>query len=126
MISDIVTLARDLSGLRESLRGVRREKRERLAQYLQTIGSALEDAERDLRAGGSAARACAQLHQYVQLIPPTVDDALGPERTEDLRKGLAAALHIRGLPIRSDEELDQLAEAAGTFIALGDYLRASS
>lgn len=85
MISDIVTLARDLFGLRESLRGARHEKRERLAQYLQTIGTCLEDAERDLRAGGGAVRACAQLHQYVKLIPPTVDDALGEERTEDLR-----------------------------------------
>jgi hypothetical protein len=126
VISDIVTLARDLSGLRETLRGARREKRDRLAAYLEQIGAAVDDAQNDLRGGGSAVRACAQLHQYVDLIPPTVDEALGEERTTRLRESLRAALYVRGLPVRNVEELDQLAEAAGTFTALGDYLRASA
>jgi hypothetical protein len=126
VISGIVALAHELFGLRESLRGMRREKRERLAQYLHKIGACLEDAERDLSAGGSAARACGQLHQYVELIPETLDKALGGERTEALRPKLKQALYVRGLPTPSAEERDQLLEAAGTFIALGDYLQASS
>jgi hypothetical protein len=126
VITDIVGLARDLFGLRETLRGVRREKRDRLADYLQQMAASLQDAERDLRAGGGAVGACATLHQYADLIPPTVDEALGSERTERLRQALKQALYVRGLPVRNEEELDELAEAAGTFRALGDYLRASS
>lgn len=126
MIVDLLTLARGLFDLRETLRGARREKRDRLAVYLQQIGSCLDLALRDLRAGGDAVRACAQLHEYVDLIPPTVEDALGAERTERLRDDLRAALFVRGLPAPSDEELDQLDEAAGTLTALGDYLRAST
>ena len=125
MIADIVNLARDLSSLRETLRGARREKRDRLAAYLQQIGSCLDLALEDLRSGGSAVRACAQLHQYVDLIPPTVEDAIGAERTELLRDGLRSALYVRGLPAPTVEELNQLDEAAGTLTALGDYLRAT-
>jgi hypothetical protein len=125
VIADIVSLARDLSGLRETLRGARREKRDRLATYLEQIGSSLDDAHADLRTGGAAVRACAQLHQYVDLVPPTVDEALGNERTERLRESLRSALYVRGLPRPTSTELDQLDEAAGTFTALGAYLRAS-
>ena len=126
MISEIVALAQKLLGIRETLRGLRSEKRERLAKYLRTIGTSLEDAERDLSAGGSAARACGQLHQYVKLIPPAVDEALGEDETEDLRQSLRRALNVRALPDPSREELDQLLEAAGAFIGLADYLEASS
>jgi hypothetical protein len=122
MISAIVALAQELLGLRESLRGMRRDKRERLAQYLHKIGACLEDAERDLSSGGTAARACGQLHQYAELIPQAVDKALGVERAEALRPKLRHALSLRGLPALSAEERDQLLEAAGSFIALGDSL----
>jgi hypothetical protein len=125
VITDIVALARDLSGLRETLRGARREKRDRLATYLDEIAGSLGDARDDLKAGGTAARACAQLHQYVDLIPPTVDEALGAQRTELLRESLRSALYVRGLPRPTAAELDQLSEAAGAFTALAAYLRAS-
>jgi hypothetical protein len=65
------------------------------------------------------------LHQYVDLVPPTVDEALGNERTERLRESLRSALYVRGLRRPTSTELDQLDEAAGTFTALGAYLRAS-
>jgi hypothetical protein len=126
VVADIVTLARDLAGLREALRGVRRDKRDRLATYLEQIASCLDDAQKDLQAGGSAVRACSELHQYVDLIPPTVDRALGADRTETLRTGLRSALQLRGLPQPSVHELEQLDEAAGSFNALASYLRVSS
>lgn len=126
MVADILALARDLLGLREALRGVRRDKRERLATYLEQIATSLDDAQKDLQAGGSAVRACAALHEYVDLIPPTVDRALGADRTERLRTSLGAALYVRGLAQPTARELEELDEAAGTFSALATYLRASS
>ena len=125
MIADIASLVNDLFSWRETLRGAQRDKRDRLAAYLQQIGTSLDDALTDLRGGGSAARACGQLHQYVDLIPPTVDEALGAERIDSLRQSLRAALLVRGLDVRSDDQLNQLEEAAGGFSALADYLRAS-
>lgn len=122
MIAGIVALARELFGLRESLRGLQRDKRERLAAYLHKIGTSLKDAERDLSAGGSAAVACGQLHQYAELIPQTLDKALDAEQAEALRTKLKQALYVRGLPTPSAEERDQLLWAAGTFIALADSL----
>jgi hypothetical protein len=126
VIADIGNLASLLLNWRETLRGARREKRDRLAVYLQQIGVCLSNALDDLRSGGNAIRACAQLHQYVDLIPPTVEEVLGVEPTERLREGLRAALYVRGLRRPSVDELNQLDEAAGTFTALGDYLRASA
>jgi hypothetical protein len=123
VISDIVALARDLSNLRETLRGARREKRDRLASYFEQIGASLDDAHADLREGGNAVRACAQLHQYVDLIPPTVDETLGAEKAALLRGSLRTALFLRGLPRSSGEDLDDLARAAGTFTGLAVYLR---
>lgn len=127
MIADIISLAGNLVSWREALRGARREKRDRLANYLQQIGTCLDDALNDLRSGGNAVRACAQLRQYIVLIPPTVEEVLGAERTEGLRDDLRAALFLRGgIRAPSIDELNQLDEAAGTFTALGDYLRASA
>ena len=126
MIADIVKLARDLTDVRATLRSARREKRDRLATYLQQIADCLDGASDDLRAGGSAARACGELHQYVDLIPATVDEALGADRTEQLRQNLRSALLIRGLPQQSAEDLEQLADAAGSFSALANYLRAGA
>lgn len=126
MIADILTLARDLFSMRETLRGARRDKRDRLAAYLQQIAACLTDALEDLRNGGSAVRACAQLHQYADLIPSTVDQVLGTEKTDLLRQSLGGALRVRGLSAPSGNELDSLDEAPGTFIALADYLRASA
>jgi hypothetical protein len=80
MIADISSAAQSLAGLRETLRGTRREKRDRLADYLQQITKCLDEAQADLRGGGHAVRACAKMHQYVDLTPPTVDDVLGHER----------------------------------------------
>jgi|SRR5579862_4635524 len=125
MIADIASLINDLFTWRETLRGAQRDKRDRLATYLQQIGTCLDDALTDLRSGGSAVRACGQLRQYVDLIPPTIDEALGAERTDRLRQSLRAALVVRFLNVRTDDQLNQLEEAAGAFIALADYLRAS-
>jgi hypothetical protein len=126
VIADNLALAHDLFSMRETLRGARREKRDRLATYLQQIAACLKDALDDLRNGGSAVRPCAQLHQYVDLIPPAVDQALGAERTDALREGLRTALRVRGLPAPSADELNNLDEAAGIFTALADYLRVSA
>jgi len=123
VIADIVKLAQELTGIRETLRGAKRDKRDRLAAYLQQISACLDDASQDLRAGGSATRACGQLHQYAELIPQTIDDTLGRERTDALREGLRAALYVRGIPHPTREQLDQLNWAAGSFAALSDYLR---
>jgi hypothetical protein len=90
---------------------------------LQQIATCLDDASRDLRGGGSATRACGQLHQYAELIPETVDDTLGRERTDALREGLRDALYVRGIPGATEEQLEQLDWAAGSFAALGDFLR---
>ena len=64
--------------------------------------------------------ACGQLHEYVELIPPAVHKALGEKQTADLRENLRKALYVRGLD-PSAEGLDQLLEAAGSFIALADF-----
>jgi hypothetical protein len=126
MIADILTLARDLFSMRETLRGARRDRRDRLAAYLKQIAACLRDALEDLRNGGYAVRACGQLHQYVDLIPSTLDQVLGTEKTNLLRESLRRALFVRNLRAPSGNELDNLEEAAGTFTALADYLRASA
>ena len=122
----MLTLARDLFSMRETLRGARRDRRDRLAAYLQQIAACLKDAQDDLQNGGSAVRACAQLHQYADLIPSTLDQVLGTEKTSLLRASLQRGLSVRGLPAISVSDLDILEEAAGTFAALADYLRASA
>ena len=83
----------------------------------------MKDALDDLGYGGSAVRACAQVHQYVDLIPSTVDQVLGAEKTDRLRESLRTALFVRGLAALSVNELDSLDEAAGTFnLRAGDRL----
>jgi hypothetical protein len=126
MIADILGVAQGLAGLRETLRGARREKRDRLADYLQQIAKCLDEAQADLRGGGHALRACAKMHQYVDLIPATVDDVLGHERAELLREGLGDALMVRTMNTPSLDEFDQLEEAAGIFEALSEHLRATA
>jgi hypothetical protein len=130
MIADILTLARDLFSMRETLCSARQDRRDRLAAYLEQIAACLNDALVDLRNGGNAARACAQLHQYVDLIPSTLDQVLGTEKTSLLRENLRRALMVRFLQVQGANELDSLLErldeAAGTFIALAGYLRAGA
>jgi hypothetical protein len=126
VIADIVRLANLLDSLQDSFSCAERQRRDRLASYLQQISACLDDALDDLRSGGGAVRACGQLHQYVELIPLTVDEVLGAEQAQRLLKGLRAALCVRGLPKPSSDELNQLNEAAAAFAALGSYLRVSA
>lgn len=125
MISDILQLAREVFGLREKLRGAKREERERLATYFEQIAGTLDDVGVALEAGRSTARECSKLHVYRDLIPAAAEEALGAAATDTLREGLGSALHVRLLEVRSEQDLEELAEAAGTFAGIADYLRAA-
>jgi hypothetical protein len=126
-VADVIKLASALERLAQKIARTSRDKRDRLAAYLEQIAGTLRAARDDLVAGGDARDACSQLHKFVDKIPPTVDKALGAEETEELRQRLHEALGGRFVfaESRREADLQGLDEAAGTFTALAAYLRAT-
>ena len=133
--------------LRGAMNSARRDRRDRVAQYLEELSRLLEEVADRLMNGESPKGTCAQLHVYATSLPDVIRDELGeaelggmasldelalsldagealwdPSVGERLPKNFEDEL-LR--PIDREQEVAQLYEAAGTFRAVAVSLRAT-
>ena len=131
IIEAILLVARELFGLRVNLENAKRERRERIAQYLETIATTLSEVATELRLGRVPHGKCAEMGGHADLLHETIGNAIDTERVRELASVLKGAHEVEQIYYEldnargSDTEIAKLDEAAGLFRALAASVKAA-
>ena len=127
MLQQILGLMSFILGRADRLRDRDLDQRTRVAQYLRSVSDCLARVAAELRAQRVPHAACAELSQYAQQLPASVEQLLGEDA--NLQEKLRAAAYSRmvGLQRPGDLEFAQqhiavIEETAGTVKALAETL----
>ncbi len=97
MIQVILDVAEKLFGLREQLEKARRERRDRIADYLSELSKTLSDVAESLRHNEVPHGKCQEMRVYAQKLPETTGDEIGAMQAQVYAKQLADAHEVEML-----------------------------
>ena len=128
----ILQVAEKLWGLRNELSRVRRDRRDRVADYFTTIGACLRDVAASLRNDVIPHGKCAEMEVYASRLAETVGEAIGNQVAEEQAAMLREAHQVEWLlseldPGHPEREmrLAKIERASGIFDALAATIRAA-
>jgi hypothetical protein len=127
----LVELGKSLFDLRDAFKNAKRERKDRIATLLDSIGHCLDEVAKSLRQNQYPSMRCAEMRTYAIELPNTIDDAIGPQKAAMYGQQLMSAHAVEQLYValqndpERDQKLMQLEDTAGTFCALAGLTRAS-
>ncbi len=129
MIGDLWSIGKEVFSMTDKIKGIKKEQRDRLADLLEHIGQVLSDTYKKLDAGQYPAGNCEQLEVFSEELKTKLEPVEGAQKAELLANKLKQVHEVEKLygmlsngQIQK-EELLQLDEAAGYFIATAKLLR---
>ncbi len=130
MIADILTIARTLFGFKADLAKTRRDRRDRIADYFESISKTVEEVAITLKQGQVPHGKCAEMGAYADMLPATVGDELGTQIAQTLATQLRDAHDVERLFSEvsgpdAQAKIGQLEEASGLFKATATSIRAA-
>ncbi len=133
IIDTISNVAQGLFGVRSQLAGARRDRKDRVADYLSGLAQTIEETSASLSQGIYPHGKCQELLSHSQTMVAAIGDVIGQQPSADYAAQLKEVWEIErlhaelsGLPIKERERrLHVLDQAAGLFRAAAAYVRVS-
>ena len=126
-------VARGLFDLRGELRKATRDRKDRVADYFDSLATLVESVAASLRRGEYPHGSCAQLHTLASLMTTTLEGLIGEDEARDYQERLLGIWQIEQLfgdlqsmsPKQAENRLVEIEQAAGYFRAIAMHLRAA-
>lgn len=133
IVLGILKVASGLSNLIEKFRGIRRDRRDRAAQYFSDLAVLIEEASASLKIRKYPGGKCAQILAAAQSMPKVLGTVIGQSKANTFQKQLLEVHRIEQLHTDFSrlkdrtiaQRLQKLDEAAGIFRAMAADLRVS-
>ena len=133
IIGTLLDVALKLFGLRDSLSKARRERKQEVADFLNSIAKNIEDASASLKQGIYPHGTCQILLLHSQQMVPAIGDLVGVPQATELGNQLREVWEIEGLHAELGSKPSQerrrslhvLDQSAGLFKATADLVRVS-
>lgn len=132
MLKDLWDLAQGLVGLKDSFAKAKREKRDRIAEYFTSIGTIIQEAADTFKKGdvphGTCQRMLDQAKYFTDVVGNTIDEAQAKEFQQKLIESHELELLVSEVlgSGAAEDKIIEMEKIAGSFLALGTAIKASS
>ena len=130
ILKSLVNLGDKLLSIVPNFLAAKRQQRDRLADYCESISKCLSRPYVDLDQGQRRHGCCSEMDHYMQDLKDVVGKILSPEEYDELHSVLSVAYHVEHLdqelkkPDRPGSKYAELAIASGKFAAIANKIRA--
>ena len=131
IIETLLKIAKQLFGLKSELMQAKKERKVKIAAYLENVAITITEVATELRLGNVPHGKCAEMGGHTELLQETIGDLIDKQKLEDLTSYLKTAEDVESIAIEldnakeSEKEIAKLDEAAGWFRALAASIKAS-
>jgi hypothetical protein len=131
MIIDLLDIAQGLLGFKDSFAKAKRDRKDRIAEYFLKLGNIIQETADVIKEGNIPHGKCQQILDHAQNFSNVVGDTIEKDKAEafqnkliDSHKVELIASEILGIN-GSSEDIIELEKISGSFISLGDIIKAS-
>ena len=128
----ILSVAERLWGLKTAFSELRRDRRDRVAEYFAAVSACLEQVTATLRAGEIPHGKCGEMQVYARSLAQTIGDVVGREEARELAGMLGKAHDVEWMVVdlgphspEREERLGKMEQASGMFSGLAVSMRAA-
>ncbi len=131
IIGTLLKIAKQLFGLKTDIEKANKERKEKIATYLENVSITITEVATELRLGNIPHGKCAEMGGHTELLQETIGDLIDKKRLEQLTSYLKAAEKVESIYAElsgakdSEKEIAKLDEASGWFRALSVSVKAS-
>ena len=132
MIKDLWDIAQGLLSLSGNFSKAKRERKDRIAEYFLKLGNILQEAADIFKDGDVPHGKCEQILNHVQYFSDVVGDTIDKDKVKEFQDKLIASHEVEMLASEilgasgTKGNIAELEKISGSFISLGDAIRATS
>ena len=123
IVDTILGVSKDLLARGDLLGTAPRDRRDRVAAFLDAVGQCVADVAESLKARQVPHAECAEIERYANDLPDVLKDELGSREADELGRRLRVAHEVERLVVELSkaafpaEEIAKLDQASGMFKA---------
>jgi len=131
MIKDLWDIAQGLIGLKSSFNQAKRDQKDRISEYFESIGNIIQDTADSFKNDEVPHGKCQQLLDQAQYFTDVVGDTINHEKAEEFKAKLIQSREVELLASEilgnedQSEKIIELEKIAASFLSLAIALKAS-